>query len=191
MKIQDLLDKMNKLQDELHEVRGQIREYSDGFVYLTKLRCYGSINWDIHYNCFSVQELCDEYYGDNGIVDVYTNNPNHSITSYGEVVVMTTEELKNLKKENVSMSEAIVNRMIDSVIPRKVEVFDKTICSVCGSKLKREGSSLHAWDREYECGHHMYGSIDSDETLVNKECPQLNNIKEKYNLNNVINGNNK
>jgi len=89
------------------------------------------------------------------------------------------------------MSEAIVNRMIDSVIPRKVEVFDKTICSVCGSKLKREGSSLHAWDREYECGHHMYGSIDSDETLVNKECPQLNNIKEKYNLNNVINGNNK
>ena len=38
------------------------------------------------------------------------------ISSYGEVVVMNEEELKNLSQENVSMSQAIVNRMVDSVI---------------------------------------------------------------------------
>jgi len=184
MEMKNLIKRLRELEDELYEVKEEIRQTSDGFIYLTKLRCYGSITWDMHSNAFSVQELCNEYYGDNGIVDVYTNNLNHMISSYGEVVVMSKEELMNLSQENVSMSQAIVNRMVDSIIPRKVEVFDKTICSVCGSKLKREGSSLHAWDKEYECGHHMYGSIDSDETLVNKECPQLNKIKDKYNLTN-------
>jgi len=54
-----------------------------------------------------VQELCDEYYGDNGIVHVYTNNPNTEISSYGGVKVMTEQEILNMSKENISMSSAI------------------------------------------------------------------------------------
>lgn len=184
MEMKNLIKRLRELEDELYEVREQIRQTSDGFLYLTKLRCYGSITWDTHSNQFSAQELCDEYNGENGIVEVYTNNPDHMISNYGEVVVMSKDELLNLEQENISMSKAIVNRMVDAIIPRKVEVFDKTICSVCGSKLKREGCSLHAWDVEYECGHHMYGAIDSDETFVNKECPQLDKIKDKYDLTN-------
>lgn len=184
MEMKNLIKRLRELEDELYQVREQIRQTSDGFIYLTKLRCYGSISWELHSNNFSVQELCDEYNGENGIVEVYTNNPDHLISSYGDVVVMNEEELMNLSQENVSMSQAIVNRMVDIVVPRSVEVFDKTICSVCGSKVKREGSSLHAWDKEYECGHHVYGTIDTDETYVNKECPQLNKIKDKYNLTN-------
>ena len=34
-------------------------------------------------NEYATQELCDEYYGDNGIVHVYTNNPNHTISNRG------------------------------------------------------------------------------------------------------------
>jgi len=121
MEMKDLIKKLRRLEDELYEVKEQIRKTSDGFLYLTKLRCYGSITWDMHSNAFSAQELCDEYNGENGIVEVYTNNPDHMISSYGEVVVMSSEELKNLSQENVSMSQAILNRMIDSMIPRVIE----------------------------------------------------------------------
>ena len=117
--MKNLIKKLRRLEDEVYELKEQIRLISDGFIYLTKLRCYGSITWDMHSNAFSVQELCDEYYGDNGIVDVYTNNPDHMISSYGEVFVMSLEELKNLSQKNVSMTEAIVNRMIDSVDSNK------------------------------------------------------------------------
>jgi hypothetical protein len=121
MEMKNLIKRLRELEDELYEVKEQIRQTSDGFIYLTKLRCYGSITWNMHSNCFSAQELCDEYYGDNGIVEVYTNNPDHMISSYGGVIVMSEEELKNLSQENVSMSQAIVNRMIDSMIPRVIE----------------------------------------------------------------------
>ena len=121
MEMKNLIKKLRRLEDELYEVKEQIRQTSDGFLYLTKLRCYGSITWDMHSNSFSAQELCDEYNGENGIVEVYTNNPDHMISSYGEVVVMSSEELKNLSQENVSMSQAILNRMIDSMIPRVIE----------------------------------------------------------------------
>ena len=70
MEMKNLIKKLRRLEDELYEVREQIRQTSDGFIYLTKLRCYGSISWGIHSNHFSAQELCDEYYGDNGIVEV-------------------------------------------------------------------------------------------------------------------------
>jgi len=73
------------------------------------LRCYGSLTWDDHVNQFTVQQLCDEYYGDNGIVDVYTTNPDHSICTYGDVTVMSLEEIQNIAKDNVSMGSAVMN----------------------------------------------------------------------------------
>lgn len=42
------------------------------------------------------------------------------------------------------------------------EIKDKSTCYFCGSKIKREGSSLHVWDIEYECGSRMFGAIDTD-----------------------------
>ena len=100
--------KANKLYQE-------ILDTSDGFIYMTCLRSYGSIRWKHHNNEFSVQDLCNEYYGDNGIVDVYTNNPNHKIDSYGSVLVKTYEEIVDMSKENISMSNAICNWMTRSL----------------------------------------------------------------------------
>jgi hypothetical protein len=92
--------------DKLYQ---EILDTPDGFLYVTCLRCYGSVRWQHHNNEFSVKDLCNEYYGDNGIVDVYTNNPNHEIDSYGSVLVKTHEEIVDMSKENVSMSNAICN----------------------------------------------------------------------------------
>ena len=113
--MKELIEKYQKAKNQADVLYQEILNTSDGFIYLTELRCYGSVRWQSHKNEFSVQDLCNEYYGDNGIVDVYTNNPNHEIESYGSVRVMTEEEMVNLSKEDISMSNAICNWMTVSL----------------------------------------------------------------------------
>ena len=107
--LEELIKQLQDLESKAAELRFSIRNYNDGFIYLTCLRCYGSISWETYTNEFCAQELCNEYYGDNGIVDVYTNNSNNSIQSYGSVTVMSLDEMQNLSKKNISMSSAITN----------------------------------------------------------------------------------
>ena len=107
--MKQLIEKYNTAREYANTLYQEIINTPDGFLYVTCLRCYGSIQWETHKNEFVVQDLCDEYYGDNGIVDVYTNNPNNNITSYGDVKVMTYDEIINMSKENISMSNAICN----------------------------------------------------------------------------------
>lgn len=109
--MEELIKKYEQAKDYANELYQQIVNTSDGFLYVTCLRCYGSLRWESHKNNFVVQNLCDEYYGDNGIVDVYTNNPNHHISSYGDVKVMTYDEIINMSKENISMTRAITSWM--------------------------------------------------------------------------------
>jgi hypothetical protein len=113
--MKELIEKYEMARSEANKLYQEILDTSDGFIYMTCLRCYGSIRWQHHNNEFSVQDLCNEYYGDNGIVDVYTNNPNHKIDSYGSVLVKTYEEIVDMSKENVSMSNAICNWMTRSL----------------------------------------------------------------------------
>jgi hypothetical protein len=113
--MKELIEKYQEARNHANELYEEILETSDGFLYVTCLRCYGSLSWQTHNNEFSVQDLCNDYYGDNGIVDVYTNNPNHNISSYGDVTVMTEEEMVNMSKDNISMSNAICNWMTRSL----------------------------------------------------------------------------
>ena len=113
--MEELIKKYEQSRDYANELYRQITNTSDGFLYMTCLRCYGSIQWRTEKNEFVVQNLCDEYYGDNGIVDVYTNNPNHHISNYGDVKVMTEQEIINMSKENISMSRAITNWITKSL----------------------------------------------------------------------------
>ena len=113
--MKDLIEKYQEAQRKVSELYHLISNTPDGFIYLTKLRCYGSITWYLHKNSFVVQELCDEYYGENGIVEVYTTNPDHNITSYGGIQVVTDEEIKNIRKDNVSMTEAICNLLTKTI----------------------------------------------------------------------------
>jgi hypothetical protein len=113
--MKELIEKYEMARSKANKLYQEILDTSDGFIYMTCLRCYGSIRWKHHNNEFSVQDLCNEYYGDNGIVDVYTNNPNHKIDSYGSVLVKTYDEIVDMSKENVSMSSAICNWMTKSL----------------------------------------------------------------------------
>jgi hypothetical protein len=107
--MKELIKKYNTAKEYSNKLYNEILNTPDGFLYVTCLRCYGSIYWETHLNEFVTQDLCNEYYGDNGIVDVYTNNSNHNISSYGDVKVMTEEEIINMSKQNISMTSAITS----------------------------------------------------------------------------------
>jgi hypothetical protein len=104
-----LIKQYKEAQALVYKLYNELTYKSDGYLYLTCLRCYGSINYATHTNEFTAQELCDEYNGENGIVDVYTNNTKCSINTYGDVTVLTLDELKSKSKDNISMSRAITN----------------------------------------------------------------------------------
>jgi hypothetical protein len=113
--MKELIEKYERAKEKADKLYMEILDTPDGFLYATCLRCYGSIRWETHKNEFCVQDLCDYYNGDNGIVDVYTNNPNHKIESYGSVEVKTYDEIVDMSKENISMSNAICNWITKSL----------------------------------------------------------------------------
>jgi hypothetical protein len=110
--MEQLIQEIQSLEERIFNLRSQLREHKDGFFYLTCLRCYGSLNYKTYTNKFFVQELCDEYYGDNGIVDVYTTNPDHGISTYGAVYTMSLEDIQAMSKNDISMSRAITNWIV-------------------------------------------------------------------------------
>jgi hypothetical protein len=91
------LDITNYTIEELVELKNdivnRIENYSDGYVYLCNVRSYGRI-WKEHvHNTHTLQELCYRYFGDDGIVDVYSTNPNLShIENYGDVMYIKSVE---------------------------------------------------------------------------------------------------
>ena len=110
-----LIAKKNDLEKQLNAVRKQIRETTDGFMYVTALHRYGSVRWEIHNNPCAVYDLCNEYTGDNGILDIYTNNSDElkefeeNNWSGGKNKLMSIKEMQNMQKTNVSMNKAICN----------------------------------------------------------------------------------
>jgi len=107
--MQKLIQEYRDAQDHANTLLKKLKNASDGFIYLACVRCYGSIQWITYNNEFLTQELCEDYSGDNGIVDVYTNNPNNTINGYGDIEVKSLEELQNISKDNMSMSRAVTN----------------------------------------------------------------------------------
>jgi len=107
--MEQIIQEIRSLEERIFKLRSELRKHKDGFIYLVCIRCYGSVSHQTYTNTFLVQEICDQYHGDNGIVDVYTTNPNPGIDTYGEVHIMSLEELQNVSQKNISMSEAIVN----------------------------------------------------------------------------------
>ncbi len=107
--MEQLIEEIRLTQKKLSDLRSQLHKQNDGFLYLTCLCYYRSFTYKTYTNKFLVQELCNKYYGDNGIVNVYTTNPDHGIDTCGDVNVMTLEEIQNISKEDISMSEAVCN----------------------------------------------------------------------------------
>ncbi len=113
---EQLIEAVETAKSQLRTAENALHQYQDGFIYLVKIRCYGSISWRTYYNQYPLQEISDEYSsGDDGLIEIYTNNmkckkPN----SYGglaEFKRMSTKKLLAMSKEEVSMSRAISNFM--------------------------------------------------------------------------------
>jgi hypothetical protein len=82
--------------EELVELRSKINNmiysYDDGYLYICKVRSYGR-NWTERINnAFELEELCMRYDGGDGIVDVYTTNPNVSFYNYGALMYIESQE---------------------------------------------------------------------------------------------------
>lgn len=85
---------IQKLVEMRDELTTRIHNYKDGYFYICKVRSYGR-NWtDNHiHNVYALQELCYQYNGDDGIVDVFSNNPNLGhIDNYGDVMYVPSVE---------------------------------------------------------------------------------------------------
>ena len=93
------MDFSNYTIDELVELRdkinGLIWEYNDGHVYICEVRSYGR-NWVEKgiTNVKTLQDLCWEYNGDNGILDIYTTNSDlgEDFSNYGDTMIIKSLE---------------------------------------------------------------------------------------------------
>ena len=89
--------------EELQEVQDQaanlIYAYNDGFIYECRVRSYGRSWTEQHSNPYTVQGLLNQYSGDDGIVDIYTNNPDLSVHNYGDTFYFPTmKDAENWRK---------------------------------------------------------------------------------------------
>lgn len=99
-----------------HQIKDKIHSYEDGYVYICKVRSYGR-NWEQKgiTNKYSLQDLMYKYDGENGIVDVYTNNPNLAgVYNYGDLMFIESvedyekwSEYESLKKLTTSIQEEL------------------------------------------------------------------------------------
>ena len=102
---------MDELISLQRKIDGLIHLYKDGYIYICSVRQFGSVWEESPTSIYSLKELCNEYNGDNGIVDVYTNNPNLEFTemefyNYGDVMFINSEYdyrewIKHTKAKNL------------------------------------------------------------------------------------------
>ena len=87
---------MDELISLRNEIERLIHSYEDGYIYICSVRQFGIVWEERPKSLHSLRELCDSYYGDNCIVDVYTNNPNLEFPemefyNYGDVMYINSE----------------------------------------------------------------------------------------------------
>ena len=84
------IEQLVELKDK---ISGQIYSFEDGYFYICKINSYGR-SWEEKgiTNPYTLQELCYQYNGDEGILNVYTNNPNLNVQNYGDVKFVPTRE---------------------------------------------------------------------------------------------------
>ena len=108
---------------ELVELRDQLNNmiysHNDGYFYIVKVRSYGRHWKEYISNLYTLQELCNQYNGDDGIVDVYSNNPElNKLSNYGDVMFVPTEKDYQLWYEH----KYLVNRI--SSIEKELNEWD-------------------------------------------------------------------
>jgi hypothetical protein len=67
--------------------------YEDGYLYICKVHSFGR-HWDEYVsNAFTLEELCNRYNGDDGVLHVYSTNPNLGhIMNYGDLMYIESQD---------------------------------------------------------------------------------------------------
>ena len=96
---EELVKLRNEIEDRLYST-------SDGFLYICKVRSYGR-NWNEQpNNTYVLNQLCYQYNGDDGIVDVYTTNPDLNLQNYGGVYYIKSDPPGTLYRRHLHRCRA-------------------------------------------------------------------------------------
>ena len=102
--IKDLINLRDGIDNYIHR-------YKDGYIYICNVRSYGRVFMEHGiYNEHTLQELCYRYDGEDGIVDIYSTNPNLShIHNYGHMWYIESEHDYKRWKEYIDLKKTIRN----------------------------------------------------------------------------------
>ncbi len=84
------IEELINLRDKINNI---IDNYDDNYIYIVTVRSYGR-TWKEHiHNTYTLQELCYKYDGYDGIVDIYSTNPDLSqLHNYGTTMYIKSEQ---------------------------------------------------------------------------------------------------
>jgi hypothetical protein len=98
------------------EIDNYLIDYSDGFQYICYVHSYGRHWKEYISNLHSLQELCYRYNGDEGIVEVYSTNPDiANIENYGSLnLIRSVEDYEKWRKyDNLKNIISEVNKDLE------------------------------------------------------------------------------
>lgn len=102
--MEELIKQLVESRNKTNELIEEIEKYNDGYIYKVGTHYHGSFNGVEYTNSFSAKEHMDEYYGDNGIVSLETNNKkfakeveNHEGLNGHPVVIIELNQNKDEK----------------------------------------------------------------------------------------------
>ncbi|MCK9417132.1 hypothetical protein M0Q97_10800 [Candidatus Dojkabacteria bacterium] len=101
---------LKELKELKNKVENEINNFEDGYFYVCNIQSYGN-NYDIYLkNHIKAEELLNEYNGDNGFCDLYTNSPMISINDGpgGSVYYIESDELYK-RWEIYNVYQGIIN----------------------------------------------------------------------------------
>ncbi len=100
--MKELIKQLEESRKKTNEILEEIQNYNDGYIYKVGTHRYGSFDGVEYTNYFSAKEHMDEYYGDNGIISLETNNKkfakvvkNHEGLNGHPVVIIESNQNKD------------------------------------------------------------------------------------------------
>ena len=100
--MKELIKQLAESRNKTNELLEEIQNYNDGYIYKVGTHCYGSFHEVEYTNSFVTKEHMDEYYGDNGIALLETNNKefakeveNHECLNGKSVVIIELNQNKD------------------------------------------------------------------------------------------------
>lgn len=101
---EEILELIKANEEESIRLHQLLDKCEDGYIYIAMIQCYGSTSIQTANNIKSIQDIDEEWYGDNGLCTVFSTNPNayNLIQNYsGKGVFFIEEEFANKLKSEI------------------------------------------------------------------------------------------